>query len=148
MLKPPLPKDPSFNCVGFDPGGATGVVIYRQGKLIASNSTGVEGMLNKCSDDSFWLLPRIWVVEEFRIYPWKAKDLSFDECISAHVIGMLKVAAKRCGAEMVMQSAQNAKGFSTDDRLKLYDWYEFLSTKHERDAARHVMHYLFKGPKF
>lgn len=145
-----LPPLPDTSVVAFDPGGTTGYFNFEQDGVEPEwGQLSFEEMLDLCSSpgSGAWKLPKIWVVETYQIYPWKANDLSFDECIPAQIIGMLRVAAIQNNARLVMQTAQVAKGFSTDKRLEAYFPTINLRDKnrHARDATRHALYYLLVG---
>jgi hypothetical protein len=91
--------------------------------------------------------PQLVVAEQYRIYDWKSDDHKWSPVNTTQVIGCIWTLCIQRGIPIVWQSAQNAKGFWTDDKLKEYGVY-IPGVRHGRDATRHALHYLcFGGPK-
>ena len=142
---PSLPKD--LKILAFDPGVETGVVSLYNGHINMSGTYSVRDVLKEAStpDSSVttWMAP-IWVIEYFILYPDKAQSLGFDGLAPARVIGMLLVAAERVGAQVVFQTARDAKSFVTDEMVDHYRLGGVVTNKHEKDAARHAILYALK----
>jgi hypothetical protein len=90
--------------------------------------------------------PTILVYESYRVYDWKSDDHKWSPVHTTQVIGSIWTLAIQRSIPRCEQSAQNAKGFWTDDRLKDYGIY-LKAVKHGRDATRHAMHFLCFGNK-
>lgn len=98
-------------------------------------------------------------IEEFRLYPWLARQQGFSSFGTAETIGVLKYIARRTGVPFTMQSASGSKkdgrkfaqqwGFPMRDR-KLgsgkYTYYgpdfDIPGLQDPRDAAAHGCAYL------
>jgi hypothetical protein len=61
--------------------------------------------------------------------------------MSREYIGVVKLYHKMYGVPVVFQTAGAAKGFVSDDKLKVMGLYQ-KSSKHERDATRHLIYYM------
>jgi hypothetical protein len=124
---------------GVDPGLATGYCFFNQGAL--SYSKTVSGL-----DEQYDYLSglnienSLVVMEEFAIYPWAAKDLSFDKVPSARIIGAVELSARVWGeTTVVYQNPQQAKE-SVPNKLihELFPDHK-AGSPHEMDAIRHVV---------
>ncbi|MDP2364069.1 MAG: hypothetical protein Q8M94_09900, partial [Ignavibacteria bacterium] len=93
-----------------------------------------------------WFYYKIWVIESFSLYPWKARALSFNECLPAQIIGAIKFYTYKKDLDLIFQNAGLVKGAITDEFLKRVsmNWTEKLKNKHERDAAKHALYYLIR----
>lgn len=131
--------------IAFDPGETTGVVEIKQGKLIKAYTIKHEELLKGVAfGDALikqWQQYKLWVIEDFRIYPW-AVVAGFDPALAARLIGALQVAALQSNAQIVFQLAGTVKQFVNNDKLKLLGWWPLLRNDHARDAARHAAYYL------
>ena len=140
--------------IAFDPGGTTGVAGIRQGKVVLSVAVSYDELLNQLSSSNksskeyadaveYASFP-IMVVEDFRLYPWKAKSMGFDRLPAVRVIGALELFARANGQRFVLQPAEKAKRFFPDEALALLGWTEWLTNVHKRDAGRHAAYYLWR----
>jgi hypothetical protein len=85
--------------------------------------------------------PQVVVIEDYRIYAWKADDHKWSGLHTPRVIGCIETLCIQRGIVYVKQTAQVAKGFCTDKKLQEWGWY-FPSIRHGRDAIRHAVFYL------
>ena len=86
--------------------------------------------------------PDLLVVEDYRVYSWKAKDHTWSDLHTPRVIAAIEVlAAQRGLSPVVKQMAQLAKGFCTDEKLKEWELY-VRGKKHARDAVRHACYFI------
>jgi len=135
-----------LNLLAIDPGKHSGIVEIRNNTLFRACTLTpeeiYEGLI--CGQ---WIYYKIWVIESFSLYPWKARALSFSECLPAQIIGAVKLYTRQQGIKLVLQTAGVTKGAITDEQLKQMkiSWFEKLKNKHERDAARHALYFLIKG---
>jgi len=145
VRQPELAK--GISVVAFDPGVTTGVFIRTaNGKGERAISFSYKEMLDTVAftpaPSPTLLIADVWVIESFQLYKHKGM-MTKDALTPVEIIGMLKVLAKRLGIkEVIFQTAQAAKGFVDDERLKSYGWT--LRSPHQRDAARHAVLYLSK----
>ncbi len=130
------PVAPLVWCV--DPGGTTGLARWYAGQARFEEHP-----------DRFLLYEqaRIWqpaivVVENF--IP-RAGALSFQP-EALRIIGYLEGWAHENGAEFVLQTPAQAKGFGTTAKLKAVGWWP-KGLGHAQDAARHLLVYLCTNPR-
>lgn len=89
--------------------------------------------------------PTIVVHESYQVYAWKKDEHTFSDVPTIQVIGAIKALLIQRTVPYVAQTAQIAKAFTTDDKLRSWDmWYEGL--RHGRDAIRHGVYFLMFGP--
>lgn len=95
-----------------------------------------------------WLLdtykPTQVVYESYHIYDWKLDTHSFSDVPTLRIIGGIETILLQRSIPYTYQSAQVAKGFVNDDRLKTLGYWE-TGLKHSRDAHRHAIYYLCFG---
>lgn len=80
------------------------------------------------------------VCEDFRIYPWAAKDLAWDQVRTARLIGALTFMARVKGWEFVLQPAK------IKERAEALGAEEFFRSplhenRHFNDSCRHSWYY-------
>jgi hypothetical protein len=88
--------------------------------------------------------PDIVVNESYHIYSWHAEDHKWSPVNTIQIIGCIWTLCHQRNIPRVQQSAQNAKSFWTDEKLKHYQVYE-PGKPHGRDATRHALHFLSFG---
>jgi hypothetical protein len=137
-----LPPLPELTFVCFDPGETTGVVEIVTGELAVTWSLTIPQLYEKLAQGC-WLGYRIWVMENFLLYAWKAKSMEFNDMPAPRVIGALELIAYIEQHVVIKQTAQAGKAFASDERLKAYGWWQRCHSKHEKDAARHALYYMF-----
>lgn len=125
----------------LDPGGTTGVAQYRDGTITTHSLTGDRHHLELWCD----LLvfgPDVVISEryEYQIRPGAVSvDLIAREYIGvADVFTKIK-SSKQRPVEFVLQPT-SCKQFWDDSKLKKVSLW--VSSKHERDATRHLLYYL------
>jgi len=91
------------------------------------------------------LPPTESAIEDYKIYDWKSDDHKWSSVHTIKVVGFVQVLAHRHNAPSTMRMAQVAKGFVTDEKLRMWNLYApTTGQKHARDALRHaVYHALF-----
>lgn len=147
-------KDPEKRFKGvllaLDPGETTGWTIFKDGKFkvcgqiktwpIADGVTNLAMLLDTHSPDHV-------VFERYGIYKWKTETHSNSDVPTLQVIGMIKtLCILESDIPYSMQTAQIAKGFCTDQKLKDWGFWE-SGQRHARDAIRHACYYLLFRPK-
>lgn len=81
------------------------------------------------------------VIEDYRVYSWKTKDHAWAGLHTSRLIGATELICYDAGLDLTKQTAQQAKGFCTDDKLQAWGlWQE--GQRHARDAIRHALYYL------
>lgn len=91
--------------------------------------------------------PELIVCEEYRVYAWRAKQHSWSNIPTLRLIGGLQMLCTQRDIPIIFQSAQQAKGFSTDEKLKAWDLYQ-VRKRHANDAIRHAVYWLVFGCKW
>lgn len=88
--------------------------------------------------------PTFCVYESYHIYDWKLETHSFSDVPTLRIIGSFETQLIQRGIPYTYQSAQVAKGFVDDARLKDFGYWE-AGMKHSRDAHRHAIYFLCFG---
>ncbi len=135
--------------LALDPGETTGWAFFAKvsispltvdlldcGQLLTKEK-GV-GEIEKLLDR---LEPRVVVAEDYKVYRWKLKQHSWSDLYTPRLIGAIETLCSQRQIPLYMQMAQTAKGFCTDDKLRLWGFYK-PSMKHARDAIRHGCYWL------
>jgi hypothetical protein len=141
--------------LALDPGETTGYAVFQGQPETGYDWLAIDQIKTWPEHDAYsniWMLlqsekPSLVVNESYRIYDWKSDDHKWSQVNTVQVIGCIWTLCfhyeiQRAGE----QSAQNAKGFWTDERLKEFGLY-FPAIRHGRDATRHALHYLCFGQK-
>lgn len=88
--------------------------------------------------------PTVVVMESYRVYEWKTDDHSWSSVPTLQLIGCIKTLSIQRNTPFYEQTAQIAKNFCTDERLKTWGMYP-KGLRHARDAIRHGIYYLLFG---
>lgn len=128
--------------MAIDPGKTTGVAVF-DGQRFDSYEldSSLEGDVQLCRAIQS-LCPRVVICESFRITAQTAKNTQAPW--SLEQIGVVRLSSKIVGAKFVLQSPADAKGFSTDAKLKAIQWYVSTPGGHRNDAARHLLAWLVR----
>jgi hypothetical protein len=78
------------------------------------------------------------VCEDFRIYPWKVKDLKFDRVRTARVIGALTFMCRLLDIPFVLQGANIKKAAQAAGAEELY-YKPLHENRHQNDAIQHFV---------
>lgn len=124
----------NIKIMGFDPGDATGVSYFKYG--VFKQETIVRDFVSIASAIASYD-PDIVVVEEFVLYPGKAKHLSWNDMYAAQVIGVIKYICEVLKIPVVMQQA-NIKKFVDYTKCE-------AKGDHEKDAFAHTWFYIKKN---
>lgn len=130
--------------LSLDPGETTGWSLFTNGNMTDCGHVAgeVENMLRLINLHG----PEIVVAEEYRVYAWKAKHHAWSRVQTVRLLGALELTCKVKKLGYVTQSAQYAKGFVTDAKLR--EWGYWLPNKrHAMDSIRHGCAYLLFGHK-
>lgn len=139
-----------------DPGETTGFSIWGAGDLIYADQLPMWAFIDAVED---WCAVKqrgealggpggdaveplgAMVVEQWQLYPWKIKDLAFDECRTARAIGALTHICRRYGVKLIFQGADIKEGAKQAGAENL-----FLEPPHENrhanDATMHGVYWL------
>lgn len=80
------------------------------------------------------------VCEDFRIYPDKARDLSWNPVRTARVIGAITIICHRADIPLVFQPAAIKKAAQAAGAQELY-WTPLHENRHQNDACQHFVYY-------
>lgn len=139
-------KDSTTRVLGLDPGETTGACFFVGPKLvhtcqIPTKTPSSGGALVRNYIQTYG--PDIVVMEMYRVYSWKAEDHSWHNLHTPRLIGAIEFICDHVvvPVKLVQQTAQQAKGFCTDEKLKAWGVYQ-EGRPHARDAIRHALYYL------
>lgn len=81
------------------------------------------------------------VIEDWALYPWKVKDLAWDKCRTARIIGALTFICRDEGIPVLFQPASIKKTAQKAgaDHLYVTPLHE---NRHQNDAIQHGIYYL------
>lgn len=125
--------------LAFDPGETTGWAYFEGLTLVDCGQLATADIRPSVSTYTKLIAkkqPQYAVMEEYRVYAWKAKEHSGSTLVTARLIGVLETLMVQQGIPFKKQSASVGKAFMTDDRLKSFGMYK-QGQKHARDAIRH-----------
>ena len=88
--------------------------------------------------------PHMIVIEDYRVYKWRAKHHVGSEMLTTRVIGCIETFASLDSIPLVKQPAHIAKTFCTDKKLKAWGFYS-KGGKHARDSIRHGCYFILNG---
>lgn len=152
-----------FRTLYFDPGEDFGWAVANEFNLMARGITkmwetaqqlgddieGYTSIFNDANsgfeyddvDPELFKLPieRI-VCEDFRIYPWKLKQLKFNPVRTARVIGAVTYLCQRHNIDLVLQPAAIKKAAVAAGAEELYDT-PLHENRHSNDALQHYVFY-------
>lgn len=121
----------------IDPGETSGWATFQEdGSATAMGSvhgrTAVYGLLSTVQ-------PRLLVVEDFELFPWKARDQAFSQFETVRVIGAIEFWAYAKNVQVILQKPTI--------KTIAYKWAGISPAKikrdsHERDAYVHGVYYL------
>jgi hypothetical protein len=144
-----VPYSSDVKWMSFDPGGTTGVCIYRKGidtvVTVPTLSRGTAWETLQIGPDphhaELWELltshdPGIVVCESFLNQQNNAALL-----VSLEYIGVIKLYCRLTGKHLVLQNPSQAKQFWVDEKLEWLGLYR-PGQKHGMDALRHMLQFI------
>lgn len=172
------PRDWPQQVVAIDPGDSHhGVVMAK----VLPDSCLITGAWEFSGEEELWDRFALWsrtgglmnvVLEEYRLYPWMARQQGFSNFPTPQVIGairyiarqhnipvtMQKAADKKIGRKlaeargvpMTLRSLGSGKGAYKGpdfDAKWLKDLYGIKSSQHVRDALAHLVHWVWTSPE-
>lgn len=138
-----------YSLLALDPGLTTGWALFKYGTPYVCGQSNTREVASMCEriESLTDLIPdsdRLLVVEDYFIYPSKAKDHIYSTVPVARLIGCIETIAYQRYIRVVFQSASSAKGLVSDDRLLRHDLY-VPGMPHAMDAIRHGLYYVLAG---
>lgn len=140
--------------LAFDPGETTGFCAMYDFKIreLCQIPTGPTLSVRECyenlekamdrhaPDDSEYEAQA--AIEDYKVYDWKAEDHSWSQVHTIKVVGLIQLLCGQWVLPFKMRMAALAKGFVTDEKLKMWDLYEpTVGQKHARDSLRHACYH-------
>ncbi len=140
--------DGMYTTLCFDPGHTTGWATFK-GLLLMETGEIDTNDIEKATHEIELLIsehdPCAIVIEDYRVYRWRAKHHAGSDMLTTRVIGCIETLAIICHIPVIVkQPAHVAKGFCTDKKLREWEYYR-KGEKHARDAVRHGCFYLLFG---
>lgn len=134
--------------LAYDPGETTGwsfwsstpttVELIEFGQI---PSWPIETGIRNIGDHLIRLRPNFLVIESYRIYRAKTESHAHSNVPTLQIIGIIQTLAVQRNIEWHFQSAQQAKAFVDDFKLRDWGFYQ-PGQKHARDSMRHGLYYL------
>lgn len=132
----------------FDPGHTTGWATFVDNELVESgqiDTTSIAACVTNAADLFKCFEPWVVVMEDYRVYKWRKEQHVGSEMLTTRIIGCLEtLAVQNQVPEIIKQPAHVAKGFCTDDKLRVWGYYQ-RGERHARDAIRHGCYYILFG---
>lgn len=146
--------------MAFDPGETTGFAVMHCGEILCTAQIDTPPNDIKACWDRIDTVYDLWVdrarlldspyevsCEDYRIYAHKSDSHRWSSVHTIKVVGLIQLMTQqKCRyAPIRMRMAAAAKGFVTDEKLKVWDFYDdTMGMKHSRDAVRHaIFHQCF-----
>jgi hypothetical protein len=135
--------------ISIDPGEDTGWAVWEDDSLVDASTDKLWDVVDALSatllsapsrDDLpvFGQVDRL-VVEDWALYPWKLKQLSWDKCRTARGIGAIELICRISATSLTLQPAAIKKSAIAAGAEEL-----FLTPLHEnRHANDAIMHGIF-----
>jgi hypothetical protein len=134
--------------LAFDPGETVGWALMDSGVLKASGQVRTTEFTQEQINDLKMLIspqsPAFVAYESYRVYSWKTDDHAWNEVHTAQIIGVIRAECLEYSIPYVMQTAQVAKQFVTDEKLIAWGLWK-KGEKHARDAIRHAVYAALFG---
>lgn len=137
--------------LALDPGETTGwsvfyssqddVVLHAQGQ---EKTYPMENCVNGLTNLIDIYKPTIIVHELYSVYEWKTDEHAWSTVPTLRVIGCLETLCIQRKLPYITQTAQIAKNFCTDEKLKTWNYY-IKGARHARDSIRHGTYFLMFG---
>jgi len=130
--------------LALDPGETTGFCVFEGPNLVVADQ-----LKTKSVPEGAWEIEKAVckhnvaevVMEMYRVYSWKAEDHSWQSLHTPRLIGAVEYVCFQLDVPLIQQTAQQAKGFCTDEKLKAWGVYQ-VGKPHSCDAIRHACYYL------
>jgi len=130
--------------MAIDPGDVhCGWALFEDGQCYKVGTFIPEDLLNMVTDMLADGDIDVLVVEEYRLYPDKAKTQSYSDFPTVETIGALKYLARTRGILIVMQPAaakRPATGFASAMKIPMLS-YQKGQSRHAKDAELHGIYW-------
>lgn len=137
-----------YKLLAIDPGHTTGIARFTIDSGVKLIDTDQRDTSDPNIPDNKLLEYIAWanaiVMEEYRVYSWRAKHHAGSDLLTARVIGGIETfnAIQNQGhVSIIKQPAHVAKGFCKDKKLKEWGFYQ-RARRHANDAVRHGCYYM------
>ena len=133
--------------LAIDPGVTTGWALLNKGDLkswdqinpLGRNKPALEPVVQLIHN--YAPLMPVVVIEKFLLYAHRRKQQTGSTFPAVEVIGATRLTTQQLQLVLVEQSASQAKGLVTDQKLRAMEmWLPGLP--HVRDAVRHALYYV------
>lgn len=126
----------------LDPGETTGWAVFEHGKLTASGQARTIESWDVIHQLFVDVKPTMVLYENYRVYAHKLERHSNSEVYTLRLVGVIEFICEIL-FDIVHhnQMAQQAKGFTTDEKLKAWGFWK-SGHRHARDAIRHGCYFL------
>jgi hypothetical protein len=126
----------------LDPGETTGWAVFEEGKLTAAGQARTIESWDVINDLFNDVNPTMVLYENYRVYAHKLERHSNSEVYTLRLVGVIEfICEVILKVPQYNQMAQQAKGFTNDDKLKAWGFYK-KGQRHSRDAIRHGCYFL------
>lgn len=133
----------------IDPGPHTGVFYFaEEGPCRVTLDYTSDALRDVHKDLYMWLMQMVdpkndfVICESFEFRKEDAKNREYIDYSTGEFVGVIKLFCQMTETRYIMQSASQAKGFWTDDKLKRVGLYVAgAEHRHVRDATRHWLHF-------
>lgn len=140
---------PPERLLALDPGETMGWAVFENFQVIAADQVRLKEDPFKPTIALFdqWM-PTHVVMEDYKIYAWKATKHSWSELFTPKLLGTIELLCAQRELPIKKQMAQLAKGFCSDEKLLRWG-IDPKGKKHARDAVRHGAYFILfdKGGK-
>lgn len=140
--------------IGIDPGGEhVGWAHFTDGRGVVVCERTPQGAENVLDDTIAELQRRgegedlLVIIEEFRLYPDKARSLIGSDMATSQLIGSLRYIARRSGVPVILQPAGIKLPTEAQMRRRGITHRAVLEKQggHAKDAETHVWHHLLRN---
>lgn len=135
----------SVRLVAIDPGEHIGFAFFiddflKTSGMFRNKHDAIEVLFNMITE----FAPDELIVEDYRLYPWKAMEQSWSQLDTPRLIGIIEHWAWKNELPLILQPATAKQAFP-DARLEKMDMY--VPNNHTRDAIRHGLYRIRFGRK-
>jgi hypothetical protein len=131
--------------LSYDPGITTGWCLFRELDLLdAGQFAGLDFVHYQEMESRY--KPAQVVCENYRVYAHRAAQHVGSDVPVAQILGVIKYVCLVTGTPLHLQMAFQAKGFVTDQRLRMLGLFR-EGQPHATDAIRHTVYWFLFGKR-